>query len=79
MFADALLRTHSDISYHSKSVGYISLYLLGWSPLFWIVAPGILNSGDFKVSKENSGPSSELAKRIFSPPIIGEKHSLRIF
>jgi auxin efflux carrier family protein len=76
VFADALLRSHADPILHSTSVGYISLYLLGWSPLFWIIAPGILANPDDK-TKKGSGYSS-LVSRIFSPPILGSIFGLLV-
>ena len=66
VFVDALLRAHADQSLLPQSVGYISLYLLGWSPLFWIIAPAIL-------SDESSGKTDfkTLMKRVISPPVLG--------
>ena len=66
VFVDALLRAHADQSLLPQSVGYVSLYLLGWSPLFWIIAPAIL-------SDESSGKTDfkTLMKRVISPPVLG--------
>ena len=37
VFTDALFRTAPDATLLPRSVAFISLYLLGWSPLFWVV------------------------------------------
>ena len=65
-FVDALLRNHANSAHLPKSIGYISLYLLGWSPLFWIFAPAILSDDsnsktDWKVVRS----------RVLSPPVLG--------
>ena len=65
-FVDALLRNHVNSAHLPKSIGYISLYLLGWSPLFWIFAPAILSDDsnsktDWKV----------VQSRVLSPPVLG--------
>ena len=62
VFTDALFRFHPDKTLLSKSVAYISLYLLGWSPIFWIVAGTILNSGNSNKSRIEQ--LDELRKRI---------------
>jgi predicted permease len=55
VFTDALLRLHPNKTLLPKSVAYISLYLLGWSPLFWVVAQTILGkeSADISQSEKN--------------------------
>ena len=67
VFADALLRAHPDPTLAPKAVAYISLYLLGWSPLFWVVATTIL-------SKDSNGSAKEkmnaLMGRVLSPPVV---------
>jgi auxin efflux carrier family protein len=68
VFTDALFRFSPDKTLLPRSVAYISLYLLGWSPLFWVVGTTILG-------KENDNQSREekrkvLLKRIFSPPVM---------
>lgn len=72
VFTDGLFHSHPDHSLLGRSAAYISLYLLGWSPLFWIIGPAIL--------KENNGSAEnvdkvkarkELLQRIFSPPVVG--------
>jgi len=65
-FVDALLRNHANSAHLPKSIGYVSLYLLGWSPLFWIFAPAILSDDsnsktDWKVVRS----------RVLSPPVLG--------
>jgi predicted permease len=72
VFVDALLRSHADATYLPKSVAYVSLYLLGWSPLFWIFGPAILApEKDPSVKEDNSEKMKELASRVFSPPVLG--------
>jgi predicted permease len=72
VFTDGLFRNHPDTTLLPKSVAYVSLYLLGWSPLFWIVGPAILQEntphGQPVDKKEQR---NLLLKRIFSPPVIG--------
>jgi len=67
VFADALFRMHPDPTLAPKAVAYISLYLLGWSPLFWVVGTTIL-------SKSTGGNQTEqlklLQSRILSPPVV---------
>lgn len=74
VFADGLFRTHANKALAANSIAYISLYLLGWSPLFWIVAPAILK--DAEVPGEGTAVSAAerrkaLLQRIFSPPVVG--------
>ena len=73
VFVDALFRAHPDQTLLPKAVAYISLYLLGWSPLFWIVAPAILSEPGNADGKAKSAEEKrkELLSRIFSPPVIG--------
>jgi len=67
VFADALFRLHENTALAPKAVAYISLYLLGWQPLFWVLCTTIL-------SKNNSGSKKDqlkiMLKRVMSPPII---------
>jgi predicted permease len=69
VFTDGLFRSHPNTALLSNSVAYVSLYLLGWSPAFWILAPAILQ--DNKVGNTEQNAKSDLIKRIFSPPVIG--------
>ena len=75
VFVDALLKSHADVSILPKSVGYVSLYLLGWSPLFWIFAPIILTPSEVNDPNKKVATQQEkmalLAKRVFSPPVMG--------
>ena len=43
VFTDALFRSAPDTTLLPRSVAFISLYLLGWSPLFWVVGNVISN------------------------------------
>jgi predicted permease len=78
VFADALLKTHIDATILPKSLGFISLYLLGWSPLFWIFAPAILTPPEdpTKVPPTGAEKRALLAKRVFSPPVVGSLFGL---
>jgi predicted permease len=78
VFADALLKTHIDATILPKSLGFISLYLLGWSPLFWIFAPAILTPPEdpTKTPSTQNEKMALLAKRVFSPPVIGSVFGL---
>lgn len=67
VFVDAILKHHKNSLYLPQSIGYISLYLLGWSPLFWIFAPAILSD-----DKDNSKTDIKVVlSRVFSPPVFG--------
>ena len=68
VFVDALLRNHANPAYLPQSVGFISLYLLGWSPLFWIFAPAILSDGGDQGKKTDW---KVVMNRILSPPVLG--------
>lgn len=71
VFVDALLKSHPDQTLLPTSVGYVSLYLLGWSPLFWIVAPAILApEKNLAVGEKPSFDYKALVQRILSPPVI---------
>ena len=67
VFVDALLRSHADTSMLPQSIGFISLYLLGWSPLFWIFGPLILQSTS---TSPSSSTTRQVMERVFSPPVI---------
>ena len=72
VFVDALLKSHSDATYLPKSVAYVSLYLLGWSPMFWILAPAFLApKKDPSKVVDQAAARKELLGRIFSPPVLG--------
>lgn len=71
VFTDGLFRSHPNPALLSKSVAYISLYLLGWSPLFWIVGPAILKENNPNDSSRSAAEKrKELLSRIFSPPVV---------
>jgi hypothetical protein len=67
VFTDGLFRSHPNTALLSNSVAYVSLYLLGWSPAFWIVAPAILQDN----TENGTQQKVNLMSRIFSPPVIG--------
>jgi predicted permease len=72
VFTDGLFRNHPDTTLLPKSVAYVSLYLLGWSPLFWIVGPAILQeNAPSGQPVDKKAQRNLLLKRIFSPPVIG--------
>ena len=72
VFVDALLKSHANAQYLPTSVAYVSLYLLGWSPLFWIFAPAILApTKDPTKVVDQKQKMKELATRVFSPPVLG--------
>lgn len=68
VFVDALLKSHANAAYLPQSVGFISLYLLGWSPLFWILGPTILAPDDGSGKKQDF---KALLKKVLSPPVLG--------
>lgn len=65
VFVDALLRSHADSTMLPQSIGFISLYLLGWSPLFWILGPLMLQS---TVAPAPNG--WQVLERVLSPPVV---------
>ncbi len=72
VFTDGLFRSHSDASLLPRSVAYISLYLLGWSPLFWIFAPAILKEENpTERTPSTADRRKEILRRVFSPPVVG--------
>lgn len=80
VFVDALFRAHPDPTILPKAVAYISLYLLGWSPLFWICAPAILSdpTAGGAGGKTAAEKRKELLSRIFSPPVVGSLMGLAV-
>ena len=80
VFVDALLKAHADATFLPRSVGYVSLYLLGWSPLFWIFAPTILTPSEAADPTKTPPTQQEklavIAKRVFSPPVMGSLFGL---
>lgn len=68
VFTDALFRASKDPTLLSNSVAYISLYLLGWSPLFWVVGTTILSNPEGKKTAEEE--RKIMMKRVFSPPVM---------
>lgn len=70
VFSEGLFQASSDATLVGRSAAYISLYLLGWSPLFWIVGPAILKPGDGGAAKDPKQARRELVTRIFSPPVV---------
>ncbi len=68
VFADALLKAHPDPTLAPKAVAYISLYLLGWSPLFWVIGTTILSED--KGNQSLKEKMSALSKRVLSPPVV---------
>lgn len=67
VFVDGLFRNHPDPTILAKANAYISLYLLGWSPLFWMFAPVTLGATDEKGTPAER--RAALLKRVFSPPV----------
>lgn len=74
VFVDALFRGHPNPTLLPRSVAYISMYLLGWSPLFWILGPYLLSKNKGVAATSAAGRAQErkqLLQRILSPPILG--------
>lgn len=71
VFSDALFRGNADPTLLTRSVAYISLYLLGWSPFFWVVAPGILEERKEGEDKKSFITNIKSAvPRMVSPPVV---------
>ena len=77
VFTDVLFRLSPDKSLITKSVSYISLYLLGWSPIFWILGTNILDSNQNDVSKDVK--RKKLLKSIFRYNYLIEKVSIKLY
>lgn len=72
VFVDSLFRSHPDPTLLVKSNAYISMYLLCWSPLFWIIAPAILTEAKpANTPEERAAQRKQLIGRILSPPVVG--------
>eukprot|EP00566_Odontella_aurita_P015364 CAMPEP_0113553888 /NCGR_PEP_ID=MMETSP0015_2-20120614/15852_1 /TAXON_ID=2838 /ORGANISM="Odontella" /LENGTH=352 /DNA_ID=CAMNT_0000454985 /DNA_START=221 /DNA_END=1276 /DNA_ORIENTATION=- /assembly_acc=CAM_ASM_000160 len=74
LFAEALFRAPFEpSSMFNQCIGYISLYLVGWSPFFWSFGRSIL-VGDSE-GEEQSGIEKSLSlmkfKQLFPPPVVG--------
>lgn len=69
VFTDALFRTATDTTLLPRSVAFISLYLLGWSPLFWVVGSVILSKKD-DGSMTKAQKRKVMLNRILSPPVL---------
>lgn len=69
VFTEGLFHASADHTLVGRSAAYISLYLLGWSPLFWILGPAILQQRDGQ-QKDPAKARKELLSRIFSPPVV---------
>ena len=54
VFTDALFRLSPDKTLAPKSIAYISLYLLGWSPIFWVLGTSILRKDSDTISAEEN-------------------------
>ena len=54
VFTDALFRLSPDKTLLPTSVAYISLYLLGWSPIFWVLCTSILSKDSGKLSADEN-------------------------
>jgi predicted permease len=69
VFVDGLFRNHPDPTILAQANAYISLYLLGWSPMFWMFAPVTLGATDTKGTPAEKRAAT--IKRVFSPPVVG--------
>lgn len=69
VFTDSLFRNLPDQTILPRSVAYISMYLLTWSPLFWSLGTSILGDSNANSSPEEA--RKRIIKRVVSPPMIG--------
>lgn len=73
VFAAGIFKSNDAL--FQKVAAYISLYLLGWSPFFWLLGPMIL---DTKSPNDQASAQTKtfkdkvitLSKRVLSPPIM---------
>lgn len=86
LLTDALFRGHADPTVLPRAASYISLYLLGWSPVFWSLGANILTGGAAHPSGANGAasaapPSRTLVQTLrsaLSPPIAGALSGLAL-
>lgn len=71
VFSAGLFAGHANPALLPKAIAYISLYLLGWSPLFWIIGPSILSDDTQSSSETPEEKRKKLFTRIVSPPVVG--------
>lgn len=81
---DSLFRNHGGKTLVADGTACVSMYLLCFSPLFWIIAPAVLA----EVGQRHQTPFSESAQkkpsdrrrallnRVLSPPVIGSLSGL---
>ena len=88
IFAEALFRGDSNVLQEAYS--FISLYLVGWSPLFWSFGRTSLLGSESKERSEETKSNSESSmlpiiidqftamKSLFPPPVIGTLFGLTV-
>ena len=74
VFADGFFRGAADATLLPRAVAYISFYLVGWSPLFWTLGPGMLEEprprSDDAVALSAIQRAREAVQRVASPPVV---------
>lgn len=68
-FIDGILKSNMDKTLCPRAIGYLSIYMVGWAPLFWILGPSIL-SVDKEGPVDKKAERALLMRRIFSPPVM---------
>jgi auxin efflux carrier family protein len=72
VFAAGIFKSNAALA--SKAIAYISLYLLGWSPCFWIFGPSILEDKEKTpatvTDADKAAKRKLLMKRVLSPPVL---------
>lgn len=76
---DSLFRNYGSKAIVADGTAYISLYLVCWSPLFWIIAPAILAETTHlqpatpadSAQNHRSDRLRTLLGRALSPPVLG--------
>jgi len=86
IFCDSLFR-HQQNGYLALSTGYVSMFLVGWSPFFWAFGRSILLGDDSDNESKNNNSRQKhdvttttpnqknrilfLAKKMVPPPVMG--------
>ena len=75
IFCESLFRRSFAADNVAKSMAFVSLFLVGWSPFFWSFGREVLLGNGYSMSSVDNAPKKggllATAKRAFPPPVIG--------
>lgn len=78
LLSEALFRAPYDPAVLPRATAYVSLYLVGWSPLFWSLGRTLLTGAPGGESSGGGGGVVGVIKKSLSPPILGAFAALTI-